>query len=55
MDSRIARLAGMIQKNHHLKIADGAIAATAIITGTRLLTRNIKDFKKVPDLDVEMV
>lgn len=53
VDSRIARLAGAVRKNHHLKLPDSVIAATALFTGTRLLTRNVADFKKVPDLQVQ--
>lgn len=55
VDSRIARLAGMVRKNHYLKLPDSAIAATALFTGTRLLTRNVGDFKKVPDLQVQEI
>ena len=33
-----------------LKLPDAIIAATALHTGTPLLTRNVKDFKKVRGL-----
>jgi len=55
MDSQIARLTGAIRKTHQLKIADSVIAATALFTGTRLLTRNVVDFKKVPDLQIQKI
>ena len=44
VDSRIARLAGNIRKIYGLKVADSAIAATALYTGSTLLTRNVRDF-----------
>src|SRR5262245_37252676 len=47
MDSQIARLTGSLRKKYQIKIADSVIAATALFTGTRLLTRNVNDFKKV--------
>jgi predicted nucleic acid-binding protein len=50
VDSRIARIAGSLRQKYHLKVPDSAIAATALFTGTTLVTRNIKDFKKIPNL-----
>ncbi|MFY9463180.1 MAG: type II toxin-antitoxin system VapC family toxin, partial [Candidatus Sungiibacteriota bacterium] len=41
LDSRIARLATALRRNHGLKVADSAIAATALYTGSALLTRNV--------------
>lgn len=55
LDSRLARLAANIRRHFKLKLADSAIAATAIMTGSSLLTRNIKDFKKVSGLLVEKI
>lgn len=51
-DSRLARMAGSLRRNYGLKIADSAIAATTLFTGTTLATRNIRDFKKVPNLSL---
>lgn len=50
VDSRIARIAGLLRRKYRLAIADSVIAATALFTGTTLLTRNIRDFKKIPNL-----
>ena len=50
VDSRIARIAGFIRRNYKVKAFDAAIAATALSTGSTLLTRNIKDFNKIPNL-----
>lgn len=53
LDSRIARLAAALRRNHKLKIADSAIAATALFTGSTLLTRNVKDFKRITELKLQ--
>lgn len=55
MDSQIARMTAVIRKVCQLKMADSIIAATALFTGTRLVTRNIHDFEKVPHLLVEKI
>jgi len=55
VDSRIARTAGFIRRNYHINIADSAIAATALFTGTTLLTRNIRDFRKIPNFSLRQV
>jgi predicted nucleic acid-binding protein len=55
MDSQIARLAGTIRKKYQLKIADSVIAVTALFTGTRLLTRNVGNFKKVSELHIQEI
>lgn len=52
LDSRIARLAGFLRRQYRLKIADSVIAATALFTGTMLITRNIRDFKKIDGLSM---
>jgi len=55
MDSQIARLTGTIRKTYQLKIADSVIAATALFTNAQLLTRNVGDFKKVPELHIQEI
>ena len=50
VDSRIARTAGLIRRTYRIYIADSAIAAKALFTGSTLLTRNIRDFRKTPSL-----
>ena len=55
VDSRIARTAGEIRRFHGLNIADSTIAATALFTGTTLLTRNTRDFQAVPHLSVRKI
>ncbi|MFH1462312.1 MAG: type II toxin-antitoxin system VapC family toxin [bacterium] len=55
VDSRIARIAGTLRRNYNLKIADSVIAATAMFTGSTLLTRNFKDFQKIPNLLLQKI
>jgi predicted nucleic acid-binding protein len=55
VDSRIARTAGFIRRNYHINIADCTIAATALFTGTTLLSRNIRDFRKIPNLSLRQI
>ena len=52
LDSHIARLAAFIRRQYRLKVADSVIAATAMFTGSTLLTRNIRDFRKIPNLSL---
>jgi predicted nucleic acid-binding protein len=53
--SKIARAAGLIRGTYRLKLADSFIATTALFTGSMLLTRNVRDFKKVPSLKLQAV
>jgi predicted nucleic acid-binding protein len=53
--SQIARLAGSIRATHRLKLIDSFIAATALFTGSTLLTRNVRDFKKLPQLSLQAI
>lgn len=45
-------LVAELRMTSKIKLPDAIIAATALHTGTPLLTRNIKDFKKVKGLNV---
>jgi len=55
LDSRIARMAARVRQLYKLKTADSVIAATALFTGSVLVTRNVKDFSKVTDLKVKSI
>lgn len=55
LDSRIARMAARIRQLYKLKTADSVIAATALFTGSALVTRNVKDFAKVMDLQIKSI
>ncbi|MBN2893610.1 MAG: PIN domain-containing protein [Bacteroidales bacterium] len=41
-----------IKQKYNLKLGDSIIGATAILNDLIVVTRNEKDFKKIPDLSV---
>jgi|SRR3989338_2183462 len=53
VDNPLVILAGDISRKHNLDIPDAIIAASAIISNAELITRNVKDFKKVDKLRVK--
>ena len=55
LDSHLARLAALVRRQYRLKVPDSAIAATALFTGSTLLTRNTRDFQRVLHLSVAKV
>ncbi len=55
LDSHLAHNAATIRRSCSIKGLDAIIAATAIFTGSTLLTRNSKDFKKVSTLKLQQV
>lgn len=52
LDLQIAELSAKVRKNHNCKLADSVIAATALLTQSTLITRNIADFKKISNLKI---
>ena len=49
--SSIARYAGALRRLYtRLRTADSAIAATAIFTNSTLITRNVRDFRRIEGL-----
>ena len=52
LDDEIAELAVRVRKNHSIKVADAIIAATALSSNLVLITRNIRDFKPIPELNL---
>lgn len=55
VDSKIGAIASRLRREYRMKLGDSIIAATAIFFGTTLLTRNVRDFKHVPDLSMRAV
>ena len=53
--SHVARIAGTLRAPYGIKLADAFIAATALFTGSTLLTSNVRDFKKIPSLKLQAV
>jgi predicted nucleic acid-binding protein len=50
VDRAVAELGGRLRRDHGVRIADALIAATALVHGLELLTRNVRDFAPVPAL-----
>src|SRR3989338_6418149 len=55
LDSQIARIGAKLRREYRLKTPDSIVAATALFTNSTLLTRNIKDFKRISGLPVQAV
>lgn len=55
LDSRIARLAALVRRHYRAKDPDSIIAATAMFTGSTLLTRNTRDFRKISNLTIRKI
>ena len=49
----IARLAGEFKRKYNISLADAIIAATSFMTRCKLITQNIKDFKKISEIASE--
>lgn len=52
VDSPIARGAGEIRRKYKTKTPDALIASTAVMYQAPLVTRNVRDFKKIKELKV---
>ena len=52
MDRNIARVAADLRRSTKIKFPDATVAATALATHTPIVTRNLRDFKKIPGLTV---
>jgi predicted nucleic acid-binding protein len=52
LESRLAQLGGALRRQYHLKTPDSVVAATALLTRTTLVTRNIRDFQGIDGLSL---
>ena len=52
LDRSLARVAAHVRRTRRIKTPDSIIAATAITSGTSLVTRNARDFRNIPNLTV---
>jgi predicted nucleic acid-binding protein len=52
VDRAVAERAGRLRREHRLRTPDALIAATALIHRRHLVTRNARDFRAVPGLEV---
>lgn len=55
VDSPVARLAAQFRRRYRVKLADAVIAATAFLRDAPLVSRNIKDFRRVKEIAVEQI
>ena len=51
LDEVIAQVAIEIRKAHKIKLPDAIIAATALVCGFVIITRNVKDFENISELE----
>lgn len=54
-DRTIAHIAAELRRSTRIKFPDAAIAASAVHLHVPLVTRNIRDFKRIPGLDLRSI
>ena len=54
IDNRIAVKAGDFRRVYGIRIPDAAIASTAYLTKSELITRNLKDFEKISEITLKI-
>ena len=52
IDRTVLAKAIEVRQNHVIKLGDSLVAATALLHGLEVNTRNVSDFKKIPGLTV---
>ena len=52
LESRLAHLAAALRRQYRLKTPDSVVAATALLTRTTLVTRNVQDFQAIAGLSL---
>ena len=53
VDNPLTVLAGDISRKYNVAVPDAIIAATAIINNAVLITKNVKDFNKITNLNIK--
>ncbi len=53
LDERITRKAGEIKRRYRIDLIDAIIAASAMLTESILITKNVKHFAGIPELKTE--
>jgi predicted nucleic acid-binding protein len=51
-DDKLTNFVVDLRRKYKIKLPDAIIAATALYTNSSLITRNIKDFSKIKDLNI---
>lgn len=54
IDNKIAVKAGDFRRVYGIRIPDAAIAATAYLMRAELITRNLKDFEKIKEINLKV-
>lgn len=52
VERRTAQIAALLSRQYRMDTADALIAATAIEWGAPLLTRNVRDFRRITELNL---
>jgi len=52
VDRQIAETAGQLRRAHDVLLPDALIAATALLHELQLVTRNVRDFRSIPELEL---
>ncbi|MEK7069075.1 MAG: type II toxin-antitoxin system VapC family toxin [Patescibacteria group bacterium] len=55
LDNTLGKVAGELRRDYRLSLGDSVIAATTLAIGATLLTRNVRDFKRVPSLVIQPI
>ncbi len=55
VDSQLAWLASFFKRKYKTSLPDAIIAATAYLTNSTLLTRNIKHFQKIKEISIKSI
>jgi predicted nucleic acid-binding protein len=53
MDNEISKKAGEFKRKYNVSLDDCIIAATAAIQNAKLWTKNLEDFQKIKEIEVE--
>jgi len=51
-DDKLTNFVVDLRRKHKIKLPDAIIAATSLYTNSTLITRNIKDFSKIKELNI---
>ncbi len=54
VSNQIALMAGDISRNYNLEVPDAIIASTAILNKAEVVTKNVKDFKRITNLEINV-
>ncbi|MDP3995059.1 MAG: PIN domain-containing protein [bacterium] len=55
LDEHITRKAGEIKRRYRIDLIDAIIAASAMLTESVLITKNVKHFEGIPELEIKAI